>query len=141
MKFSHKLVVSSTLIATGAIAALSAVLYYNSYKNITANVTHRMETLSVSMANHVGTWLQGKEKLVRVLRQGISQAASDNEIQKIIDLPLLKKEFSVAYLGLEDRPGLIINHPFDDKGYDARQRSWYQEARAKGDINIKKPYN
>ncbi len=35
MKFSHKLVISSTLIATGAIAALSAILYFNSYKDIT----------------------------------------------------------------------------------------------------------
>lgn len=140
MKFSHKLVISSTLIATGAIAALSAVLYYNSYKDITENVTHRMETYSASMANHIGTWLQGKEKQVRMLRQGISQAANDQDIQKLIDLPLLKEEFSVAYVGLEDRPNLIINHPFNKKDYDARKRSWYKEARAKGDINIKRPY-
>ncbi|WP_064607431.1 methyl-accepting chemotaxis protein [Photobacterium sp. J15] len=140
MKFSHKLIISSTLIATGAIAALSAILYYNSYKDITDNVTNKMETYSVSMANHIGTWLQGKEKQIRMLRQGISQATSDNDIQRLIDLPILKQEFSVAYVGLEDRPNLIINHPFNDKTYDARKRSWYKEARAKGDINIKKPY-
>ncbi|WP_299022474.1 methyl-accepting chemotaxis protein [uncultured Photobacterium sp.] len=140
MKFSNKLVISSTLIATGAIAALSAILYYNSYKDITENVTNKMETYSVSMANHIGTWLQGKEKQIRMLRQGISRTTSDGEIQSLIDLPILKQEFSVAYVGLEDRPNLIINHPFNDKTYDARKRSWYKEARAKGDINIKKPY-
>ncbi|MGF1714727.1 methyl-accepting chemotaxis protein [Photobacterium chitinilyticum] len=140
MKFSHKLVISSTLIATGAIAALSAVLYFNSYKDITTNVTHQMETDSVSMANHIGTWLQGKEKQIRMLRQGISQATNDEGIQNLIDLPLLKQEFSVTYVGLEDRPNLIINYPFNKKDYDARKRSWYKEARAKGDINIKKPY-
>lgn len=140
MKFSHKLVISSTLIATGAIAALSALLYYNSYKDITQTITQQMETYSVSMGNHIGTWLEGKEKQVRMLRQGISQADNDAGIQTLIDLPLLKQEFSVVYVGLEDRPNLIINHPFNGKDYDARKRSWYKEARAKGDINIKKPY-
>ncbi len=74
-----------------------------------------METDSASMANHIGTWLQGKEKQVRMLRQGISQATNDEGIQNLIDLPLLKQEFSVTYVGLEDRPNLIINYPFNKK--------------------------
>ncbi|PVZ71552.1 methyl-accepting chemotaxis protein [Pelagibaculum spongiae] len=140
MKFSHKLVLTSTLIATGAIAALSTVLYINSYNETTTTVEKRLQSTATSMADHIGTWVSGKETLILTLQQGISQSTNDQQIQKLIDLPILKQEFSVAYLGLEDRPNLIINYPFNKKGYDARKRSWYKEARAKGGINVKNPY-
>ena len=55
MKLSHKIVLTSTLIATGAIAAVSTVLYRNSHNETTITVKQRLQSTATGMADHIGT--------------------------------------------------------------------------------------
>ncbi|MGY4526796.1 methyl-accepting chemotaxis protein [Pseudomonas sp. TE21394] len=140
LKFSHKMLfaVSATVIAVFCLFAL-----YNDYTQRTAirsDLDSYLRKMSTGTASNVQAWLTGRMLLIESITETV---AARSELLNSLDLLTQKTVFATflaAYVGTQD--GQFVTPTPDDmpKGYDPRERPWYQAAVASAHTILTQPY-
>ncbi len=97
---------------------------------------------SNAVARQIENWLNGKLYLMDLAAQAVDSQYSPQTTQRIIDSPLLKKEFKLVFGALEADGKPIKNtaswNPKPD--YDGRTRPWYATGKAAAQAVLTEPY-
>ena len=142
MKFSHKVVASSSAILLVALALLSANQYFNTKNQIQSLVMQSMEEIISGMSNTVNAELESKKSLASYTAGLITSDMTLDHIHTVIEQPTIKKTFLLTGLGFEEDGSFTSNDPSWDPGesWEPRARPWYIDSKQKRDTIITAPY-
>jgi len=141
MKFSHKIVLAVSLILVLALS-VSAL-------NQTSRVSDSMETqisgsvseITQGIGQTVDATLQGYISQATLVTDLAADAASHDNVARLIRQPELVNGFILVGIGYEDG-NAIINDPSWARpaNWDPRRRAWYTLAKQQGRTAITEPY-
>ncbi|WEM43581.1 methyl-accepting chemotaxis protein [Photobacterium sp. DA100] len=142
MKFSHKVVATSSAILLAALSLLSANQYFNTKNQIQSLVMQSMDEIISGMSNTVNAELSSKKSLAAYTASLVSSDMSLDNIQTVIEQPTLKHAFLLTGLGFEKDGSFTSNDPSWDPGesWEPRARPWYIDSKQSRDIVITSPY-
>lgn len=142
MKFSHKVVATSSAILLVALALLSANQYFNTKNQIQSLVMQSMEEIISGMSNTVNAELSSKKTLAAYTASLVTSDMSLDNIHTVIEQPTLKNAFLLTGLGFEKDGSFTSNDPSWDPGesWEPRARPWYIDSKQSRDIVITAPY-
>ena len=142
MKFSHKVVASSSAILLVALALLSANQYFNTKNQIQSLVMQSMEEIISGMSNTVNAELESKKSLASYTAGLITSDMTLDHIHTVIEQPTIKNTFLLTGLGFEKDGSFTSNDPSWDPGesWEPRARPWYIDSKQKRDTIITAPY-
>lgn len=142
MKFSHKIVASSSAILLVALALLSANQYFNTKNQIQSLVMQSMEEIISGMSNTVNAELESKKSLASYTAGLVTSDMSLDHIHSVIEQPTIKNTFLLTGLGFENDGSFTSNDPSWDPGasWEPRARPWYIDSKQKLDTIITAPY-
>lgn len=142
MKFSHKVVATSSAILLVALALLSANQYFNTKNQIQSLVMQSMEEIIFGMSNTVNAELSSKKTLAAYTASLVTSDISLDNIHTVIEQPTLKNAFLLTGLGFEKDGSFTSNDPSWDPGesWEPRARPWYIDSKQSRDIVITAPY-
>ncbi|PSW14502.1 chemotaxis protein [Photobacterium rosenbergii] len=142
MKFSHKIVASSSAILLVALALLSANQYFNTKNQIQSLVMQSMEEIISGMSNTVNAELESKKSLASYTAGLVTSDMSLDHIHSVIEQPTIKNTFLLTGLGFEKDGSFTSNDPSWDPGasWEPRARPWYIDSKQKRDTIITAPY-
>ncbi|MDD2114778.1 methyl-accepting chemotaxis protein [Pseudomonas asiatica] len=132
MKFSQKI-----LLAASAVIILVFVVFagYNDYRQrneIRYEVEHSLRNIGEVLALNIQSWLSGRLLLTQGMAQAIAVDDSRERVLALLKSPALTDTFVASYVGRESGEFAIYPPRTMPDGYDARQRSWYQDALKSG---------
>ncbi|MEJ6474234.1 methyl-accepting chemotaxis protein [Pseudoalteromonas piscicida] len=142
MKIRTKFSVASAIVILLIISITTLSTYWfvsNSVKAKThAYVTDSTQLLAVSIEN----WLAAKANQIAVIKSQLEQDFSDDNFQKLLNTPVLKQEFLLAFGTLATETGLRSNNPArkNPPGVDFRERAWYQLGKNQNKTVYTSPY-
>ncbi len=142
MKISHKVpLLASTSILIG-FAILTFVLYRMESDYLYATATRAAVENAQAVSDQTVTWLNGKLNLIDMMGNYIAEEYSAEQIQKVMDNPLLEGEFSLIFGCLDTDGKPISNTPSWNPGdtWDGRVRPWYGQARKAEHAVLTPPY-
>ncbi len=98
---------------------------------------------SNSISKYISEWLDGKLTLIDMMADYIAKDYSAEQIQYVMNNPVLKDEFVLIFGALETDGRPISNTPSWNPGYawDGRNRAWYSQAREAENAVFTPPYN
>ncbi|MBY5944088.1 methyl-accepting chemotaxis protein [Photobacterium rosenbergii] len=142
MKFSHKIVASSSAILLVALALLSANQYFNTKNQIQSLVMQSMEEIISGMSNTVNAELESKKSLATYTAGLVTSDMSLDHIHSVIEQPTIKNAFLLTGLGFEKDGSFTSNVPSWDPGasWEPRARPWYIDSKQQRDTIITAPY-
>lgn len=142
MKFSHKVVATSSAILLAALSLLSANQYFNTKSQIQTLVMESIEEIVSGMSNTVNAEISSRKELASYATSLIEQDLSLNNIQTVISQPVMKNTFLLTGLGFEKDGSYTSNDPSWNPGSDwnPRARPWYIDAKDARDLVITAPY-
>ena len=142
MKFSHKIILTSSVILLLALALLSLNQYWLVQQRITALITSSVDEIAKGVSNTVATEMVGHGRLANHTRSLIELNYDPAWIKETIDKPMLHEAFLLVGFGYETTGRHIGNDPNWDPGptWDARVRPWYIDAKAADDLIVTAPY-
>ncbi|MBC7006319.1 methyl-accepting chemotaxis protein [Photobacterium sp. BZF1] len=142
MKFSHKIVASSSAILLVALALLSANQYFNTKNQIQSLVMQSMEEIISGMSNTVNAELESKKSLASYTAGLITSDMSLDHIHTVIEQPTIKNTFLLTGLGFEKDGSFTSNDPSWDPGasWEPRARPWYIDSKQQRNTIITAPY-
>ena len=142
MKFSHKIVASSSAILLVALALLSANQYFNTKNQIQSLVVQSMKEIISGMSNTVNAELESKKSLASYTAGLITSDMSLDHIHTVIEQPTIKNTFLLTGLGFEKDGTFTSNDPSWDPGasWEPRARPWYIDSKQQRDTIITAPY-
>lgn len=141
MKVSHKVVLYASIIVTLAFTTYSYIEYNALRTELIENTKANTQEKSTALAAQINNWLNGKLGLIDTIAQAIDADFSSNNIQKNIDVPILKKEFILIFGGLDTNGIRITNDKtWNPTDYDARKRPWYNLTKQHNQAILTEPY-
>ena len=142
MKFSHKIIIASSVILLLALALLSLNQYRLVQERITALIASSVDEIAKGVSNNVATEMVGHGRLANHTRSLIELNYDPGWIKETIDKPMLHEAFLLVGFGYETTGKHIGNDPNWDPGptWDARVRPWYIDAKAADDLIVTAPY-
>ncbi|MGR5061352.1 methyl-accepting chemotaxis protein [Photobacterium sp. DNB22_13_2] len=142
MKFSHKVVATSSAILLVALALLSANQYFNTKNQIQSLVMQSMEEIISGMSNTVNAELSSKTSLAAYTASLVTIDMSLDNIHTVIEQPTIKHSFLLTGLGFEKDGSFTSNDPNWNPGesWEPRARPWYMDSKQTRDIVITAPY-
>lgn len=140
LKFSHKILLTASLVI---ITAFSLFTLYNDYlqrKAIRADLENDLRQIGSMTANNISYWLSGRILLVENVAQSVARDSSSGYLSNLLEQKALASTFELTYLGSAD--GSFTMRPNEDMpdDYDPRQRPWYKDAVAAGTTTLTEPY-
>ncbi|VXB88403.1 Chemotaxis protein [Pseudomonas sp. 8AS] len=142
MKIAHKvgLAAAGVLFLTTSLLSLAQVNQVRS--TLRSQVEASISESSNALARQIENWLSAKLKLIDLMADSIDSNYSPEEVQRLVDAPMLKNEFILVFGSLEADGKPIKNsddwQPAAD--WDGRQRPWYATGKAASTALLTEPY-
>lgn len=142
MKIAHKvgLAAAGVLFLTTSLLSLAQVNQVRS--TLRSQVEASISESSNALARQIENWLNAKLKLIDLMADSIDSNYSPEEVQRLVDAPMLKNEFILVFGSLEADGKPIKNS--DDwqpaANWDGRQRPWYATGKAASTALLTEPY-
>ncbi|MGF1760370.1 methyl-accepting chemotaxis protein [Photobacterium sagamiensis] len=142
MKFSHKVVATSSSILLVALSLLSANQYFNIKGEIETLVTKSVDEIVSGISNTVNSELNSRKALARYAASMVEEDLSLNNIESVISQPTIKNTFLLTGFGFESDGSYTSNDPNWNPGasWDPRSRPWYKDTKNARDLIITAPY-
>ena len=125
MKFSHKIVISASLILIASLGLLSTHQYFQVKEEVNQQVNASTKELVASLSQNIEAVMANKADLTAYAVSLIGNDLSEEHIAKVLTQPMIKKHFLLAGVGIEATGQTIGNDPTWSPGdnYDPRKRS------------------
>ncbi|PSW18179.1 methyl-accepting chemotaxis protein [Photobacterium sanctipauli] len=143
MKFSHKVVATSSAILLAALSLLSINQYYNTKQSIESHITQSTKAIISGVSNTVNAELSSSMSLAGYVASLVSDDLNMDSIHNVIDKPVVKQSFVLTGLGFEQDGSYTSNDPNWDPGanWEPRARPWYIDSKQARDTIITAPYS
>jgi methyl-accepting chemotaxis protein len=142
MKFSHKIIATSSMLLLFTIGVLSASQYITIKAEVHDSITDAVQSSLDAVGKTVTTELGNKIALAEYVNSQAQTQTSRESIEAVINNPTLQQAFLLVGGGLETggRPlsGKATWNPASD--YDARVRPWYKKAKSENTLIVTDPY-
>ena len=142
MKFSHKVVATSSVILLTALSLLSANQYFNTKSQIESLVKNSLDEIVSGMSNTINAEINSRTDLARYATSLVESDLSSESINTVISQPVIKDAFLLTGLGFERDGSYTSNDPNWDPGanWEPRARPWYKDTKQAQDLIITAPY-
>ncbi|WP_311568479.1 methyl-accepting chemotaxis protein [Photobacterium arenosum] len=142
MKFSHKIVATSSAILFAALVLLSGIQYVHTRDDVHKLVNNSIDEIVSGVNQTLVTEIASRTKLANITAGIVEQNLSPDSIRQIISQPVLKNTFELTGIGFEKDGSFIISDPSwkPAPGWDPRARPWYTQAKEAGHMIITSPY-
>ncbi|SBS30497.1 Methyl-accepting chemotaxis protein PctB [Marinomonas aquimarina] len=143
MRFSHKIVVASSLMLLLTVGLLSIQQLMTVRSEVQGLVAASLKELVGSVQNTIDSEMDNKKALAYSVTETIELAPNDrNYVKQVLEAKTFKSSFLGAGIGYQTDGATIENVDDWSPGadYDPRQRPWYNLSRAKGQQGITEPY-
>ncbi|MEJ2762959.1 methyl-accepting chemotaxis protein [Photobacterium sp. MCCC 1A19761] len=142
MKFSHKIVATSSTILLAALSLLSANQYFKTKAEVQSLVVHSIDEIVSGMSNTINAELNSSKSLARYATSLIEQDLSKDNIQTVLNQPTIHDAFLLAGQGFERDGSYTSSDPNWNPGanWDPRSRPWYKATQQSRELIITKPY-
>ncbi|MGF1683641.1 methyl-accepting chemotaxis protein [Photobacterium minamisatsumaniensis] len=142
MKFSYKVVATSSAILLAALSLLSINQYFNTKKYIESHITQSTNEIVSGVSNTVNAELSSSKSLATYIASMVSDDLSLESIHSVIDKPIVKQSFVLTGLGFESDGSFTSNDPNWNPGenWEPRARPWYIDSKQARDVIITAPY-
>ncbi|WP_252271604.1 methyl-accepting chemotaxis protein, partial [Pseudomonas subflava] len=142
MKIAHKvgIAAAAVLFLTTSLLSLAQVSQVRS--TLRSQVESSISESSNALARQIENWLNAKLRLMDLMSQTIDSDYSPENMQKVIDAPLLKNEFILVFGALEADGKPIKNDPSwqPSADWDGRQRPWFGTGKSGSQALLTEPY-
>jgi len=142
MKFSHKIVVASSLLILITVALIATKQVVTTQNLLTKAIVQGLDNAMDSVKDHVAERIAGQKALALYTTELANEDIDPTAIEKVIRKSSLKKPFLLVGAGLETNGRAISGDTDWDPGetWDARSRPWYKDAKAKNGLIMTAPY-
>ena len=142
MKFSHKIVIASSILIITTVSLLSAKQVMTVQSELETTIQNSIDDIMQSVKNNVVAEMEGRKDVARYVTEIAQQNLSPAAIKKILEKPALKKPFLLVGGGLDLDGKAISGDSNWDPGpsWDSRQRPWYKDAKNTNDLIVTAPY-
>lgn len=143
MKFAHKIVVAASLILLISLGLLSTYQYFQVKAEINNQVDASTKELVTALSHNIEAVIETKSDITNYAASLVGDDFSKDNILKILNQPVMKKNFLLAGIGVEETGETLANDPnwTPPSGYDPRVRAWYKDAKAKNGFTFTSPYS
>ncbi len=143
MKITFKVPLVASFIILGFFFTLNSIQYRVVRDEIYTTWLNNVTETSNSISKYTGEWLDSKLALIDMMADYIAKDYSAEQIQYVMDNPVLKDEFVLIFGALETDGKPISNTPSWNPGatWDGRKRAWYSQARNAENAVFTPPYN
>ncbi|ELR65509.1 Methyl-accepting chemotaxis protein [Photobacterium marinum] len=142
MKFSHKIVATSSAILLAALSLLSANQYFNTKSQIQSLVIQSIDEIVSGMSNTITAEINSRTSLASYATSLVEEDLSVNSIKTVISQAPLKEAFLLTGVGFEKDGRHTSNDPTWQPGasWDPRARPWYKDTKQAKKLIITAPY-
>lgn len=143
MKFSHKIVATSSTLLLLTVSLLSWHQIYTVNSGIDSMVVNTIKEMTEGIRNTTVAEMNNKRALANSIAEVIELTPyADDNIYDILQRPQLKDSFLVAGVGYQDSGKLIENDDNwePDATYDVRSRPWFINSKTTNELAITEPY-
>lgn len=142
MKFVHKVAFASSALLLITIGLLNTTQYLNVKSELNTTIEESISDIVQGIGNTVASELDGKKSMAEYATSLIEDNPTNEFITNIITKPAIKDSFLLIGGGFESNAPYFRNDPNWNPGsnWDARERPWYKDAKAKSDLVITAPY-
>ncbi|WP_064604814.1 methyl-accepting chemotaxis protein [Photobacterium sp. J15] len=142
MKFSHKIVATSSAILLAALSLLSANQYFNTKSQIQSLVIQSIDEIVSGMSNTITAEINSRTSLATYATSLVEEDLSVNSINTVIRQTPLKEAFLLTGVGFEKDGRHTSNDPTWQPGasWDPRARPWYKDTKQAKKLIITAPY-
>lgn len=142
MKFSHKIIATSSAILFTALSGMSFWQYTQVKAQEESTVQHSLEEIIAGVKNTVDLELSSRMQLGEFTSRLIAQNPDRQFIQNILNEPAIKNTFALAAMTYKADGSRVDNDPSWQPGgsWDPRVRPWYTAAVAANKTIMTLPY-
>ncbi|GAB6262536.1 methyl-accepting chemotaxis protein [Photobacterium sp. CCB-ST2H9] len=142
MKFSHKIVATSSAILFAALVLLSGIQYVHTRDDVNKLVSSSINEIVSGVNQTLVTEIASRTKLANMTTSLVEQNFSPENIRTVIGQSVLANTFELTGVGFEKDGSYIISDPSwqPSAGWDPRKRPWYTQARDAGHMIITSAY-
>ncbi|MFT5809132.1 MAG: methyl-accepting chemotaxis protein [Moritella dasanensis] len=142
MKFSHKIVIASSVLILITVSLLSAKQVMTVQSELETTIQNSINDIMQSVKNNVVAEMEGRKDVARYVTEIVQQDLSPAAIGTILEKPSLRKPFLLTGGGLDVDGKAISGNPNWDPGpsWDSRLRPWYKDAKNTNDLIVTAPY-
>ncbi|KDM93437.1 methyl-accepting chemotaxis protein [Photobacterium galatheae] len=142
MKFSHKIVATSSAILFAALVLLSGIQYVHTRDDVNKLVSSSINEIVSGVNQTLVTEIASRTKLANITTSLIEHDFSPENIRTVITQSVLANTFELTGVGFEKDGSYIISDPSwqPSAGWDPRKRPWYTQARDAGQMIITSAY-
>ncbi|PID41279.1 MAG: hypothetical protein CR981_03880 [Proteobacteria bacterium] len=143
MKITTKVPLLALAIILAFFFALSSMQYKVMRDALYSTWLNNATETSKGVAKYAAEWLDEKLVIIDMMAHAISGNYSSEQVQRVMDTPLLRDQFVLIFGALEQDGKPLSNTPSWDPGadWDGRKRAWYSQARAADRAVFTPPYN
>ncbi|MCW8996164.1 MAG: methyl-accepting chemotaxis protein [Psychromonas sp.] len=142
MKFSHKVIATSSIILLSAMSIMAAWQSFQSSLYIEKLIQENTAEVVRGIKNTADGEINRKLSLAKYAASLIEDNVTPSHVQKVLNKPMIRDAFLLAGLGLEKDGSVISSDPTWDPGasYDPRVRPWYADGKKNSEAVITAPY-
>ncbi|NVZ83926.1 methyl-accepting chemotaxis protein [Pseudomonas yamanorum] len=140
LRFSHKIMLVTSLVVSIAFAAFAGFNSYVQEKSIQISLEASLAEVGRLTAENISYWLDARVKLIDAAVQSAKLDSSAPALQSVLEQKIFKDVFDKIYYGQENGQLTIRPNQTMPAGYNPSSRPWYQAAAKAGDTVITPPY-
>ncbi|MFD1006940.1 methyl-accepting chemotaxis protein [Oceanisphaera ostreae] len=143
MKIARKVGLTAAVVLFLAMGTLSLLQVSQVRTGLMEQTRSNINDTSDTLVHQIESWLNGKLQLIDLTAEQLDRSFSEAQINQAFAGKVLHEQFDSMFGGLEATNGRAITNdaswdpPAD---WDARQRSWYPQARAASKAVLTEPY-
>jgi methyl-accepting chemotaxis protein len=142
MKFSHKIIATSSIILLSAMSIMAVWQSVQSSLYFEELIEQNTNEVILGIKNTTDGELNKKLSLAKYAASLIEDDLSKSHVQKVLNKPMIREAFLLAGFGSDKDGSVISSDPTWDPGasYDPRQRPWYADGKKSSEAVITAPY-
>ncbi|PIE58641.1 MAG: hypothetical protein CSA33_01690 [Desulfobulbus propionicus] len=143
MKITTKIPLLALAIILAIFFTLTSIQYKVVRETLYSTWLNNVTETSKGVAKYAAEWLDEKLVIIDMMAYAISKDYSLEQLQNVMDIPLLKDQFVLIFGALEEDGKPISNTPSWNPGanWDGRKRAWYTQASFSERAVFTPPYN
>ena len=143
MQFKTKVTLIIALLISISLTAFGFISYIETKKNSITQVENSLKLASTSLTDYVDVWIEAKRDVLSATATRLQSIESMSDEELNAHLLHLSKSINGldSFVGFEtDGKMVYASGEKVPAGFDARTRSWYKEAKAKGKAGASNAY-
>ncbi|MFD1383021.1 methyl-accepting chemotaxis protein [Rhodanobacter aciditrophus] len=143
MRFSHKVVATSSLLLALTVGLLSVQQLLTVRSEVEGLVKVSLKEMVVGVGNTISAELSNKSALAQSMTESIELNPNDRTyVKQLLEQPAIKNSFLAIGLGYESDAVVVENDDGwePDASYDPRKRPWYMDAKRERTQIFTAPY-